>query len=99
MDVLATIAHDRPRRQVIVGFAAETVTSRQELLDLGREKLTRKGCDLLVCNDVTGGAVFGELSNTVTILDANGVVATASADKNVVAHRILDAARAHEGKS
>ncbi|WP_347347440.1 bifunctional phosphopantothenoylcysteine decarboxylase/phosphopantothenate--cysteine ligase CoaBC [Nigerium sp.] len=92
MDVLKTISHERPREQVIVGFAAETAGSPEELLRLGREKLARKGCDLLVCNDVTGGAVFGGDRNDVVIIDREAVVATATADKNVVAHRILDAA-------
>jgi phosphopantothenoylcysteine decarboxylase/phosphopantothenate--cysteine ligase len=29
------------------------------VLELARQKLARKGCDLLVVNDVSGGAVFG----------------------------------------
>ena len=44
---------------VIVGFAAETGDDTGSVLDLGRAKLARKGCDLLVVNDVSGGAVFG----------------------------------------
>lgn len=91
-DVLATLAHERPRAQTIVGFAAETASDPADLLALGRAKLARKGCDLLVLNDVSGGAVFGQASNTVTVIDAAGIVATASADKNTIAHRILDAA-------
>lgn len=93
IDVLATLSHERAREgQIIVGFAAETASHAQELLDLGRAKLARKGCDLLVLNDVSGGAVFGQASNTVTIIDAGGVVSASDGDKNVVAHRILDAA-------
>lgn len=91
VDVLRTLSSHRTRPQVIVGFAAETAGSADELLRLGRAKLARKGCDLLVCNDVSGGAVFGQTTNTVMILDATGVVAMASADKNVVAHRVWDA--------
>lgn len=90
-DVLKTLSHTRTRPQVIVGFAAETAGSLEELLRLGREKLARKGCDLLVCNDVSAGAVFGAARNEATIIDACGVVATIAADKNVVAHRIWDA--------
>ncbi|HBX80842.1 MAG: bifunctional phosphopantothenoylcysteine decarboxylase/phosphopantothenate--cysteine ligase CoaBC [Propionibacteriaceae bacterium] len=91
VDVLRTLSSHRTRPQVIVGFAAETAGSADELLRLGRAKLARKGSDLLVCNDVSGGAVFGQTTNTVMILDATGVVAMASADKNVVAHRVWDA--------
>ena len=100
VDVLATLAHDRPRRQIIVGFAAETARDGAHLLELGRSKLARKGCDLMVLNNVSGGAVFGAARNAVTIIDGRGVVAEASDDKNVIAHRILDAAvAANEGES
>ena len=77
--------------QTIVGFAAETAGSESELLRLGRAKLARKGCDLLVLNDVSGGAVFGSADNAVTILGHAGVVERASGNKNLIAHRILDA--------
>ena len=39
-------------RPLIVGFAAETGDPGRDVLTLGREKLARKGCDLLVVNDV-----------------------------------------------
>ncbi len=90
-DVLATLSGGRPREQVIVGFAAETAADDADLLRLGREKLARKGCDLLVLNNVSGGAVFGAPHNTVTIIDADGVVGAASGDKSAIAHRIWDA--------
>jgi phosphopantothenoylcysteine decarboxylase / phosphopantothenate---cysteine ligase len=90
-DVLAGLVRRRRPGQVIVGFAAETAGSASALLELGRAKLTRKGCDLLVLNDVSGGAVFGAAANTVAIIDADGVVDTVAGDKNLVAHRILDA--------
>ncbi len=90
-DVLAGLARRRRPGQVIVGFAAETAGSASELLELGRAKMARKGCDLLVLNDVSGGAVFGSADNTVAIIDPDGVVDTLAGDKNLVAHRILDA--------
>ena len=46
--------------QVIVGFAAETPTGAESLVELGRAKLARKGCDLLVLNEVGRGRVFGQ---------------------------------------
>ena len=59
-DILAEISPDRARPgAVIVGFAAETGDDTGSVLELGRAKLARKGCDLLVVNDVGGGAVFG----------------------------------------
>lgn len=91
-DVLAHLAGHRPRQQVIVGFAAETATGEQ-LLALGVAKLHRKGCDLLVVNDVSSGKVFGAPDNDVTILDRAGIVTRTAGSKDVVAHSILSAVR------
>lgn len=91
IDVLKTITAHRTRPQAIVGFAAETAAG-DALLALGTAKLRRKGCDLLVLNDVSDGKVFGDADNQVTIIDRNAIVATASGDKDVVAHHILTAA-------
>ncbi|MFV0452607.1 MAG: bifunctional phosphopantothenoylcysteine decarboxylase/phosphopantothenate--cysteine ligase CoaBC [Propioniciclava sp.] len=98
-DVLAGLSHDRLRSQVIVGFAAETAADPAELEQRGRAKLARKGCDLLVCNNVSGGAVFGSSDNDVIILDSDRVVARASGSKATIAHRIWDAVLASEGGS
>ena len=91
-DVLAALAAARPSGQVIVGFGAETAADPAELLALGVAKLARKGCQLLVVNDVSGGRVFGSSATQITILDADGVVAGVAGDKNLAAHAILDAA-------
>lgn len=99
-DVLAGLAAGRRSGQVVVGFAAETASGREELLSLGAEKLRRKGCQLLVLNDVSGGAVFGSSENSVAILGHDGVLATAAGSKTSVGHAILDAAVAiREGES
>ena len=91
-DILATISHDRLRAdQVIVGFAAETGDSTGSVLDLGREKLARKGCDLLVVNDVSGGAVFGAADNQAVILAADGnAVDVPLGSKDALSHVIWD---------
>ncbi|MBN9103556.1 MAG: bifunctional phosphopantothenoylcysteine decarboxylase/phosphopantothenate--cysteine ligase CoaBC [Propionibacteriaceae bacterium] len=91
-DVLAGLAAGRRRGQVVVGFAAETAADRNDLVALGVDKLRRKGCQLLVLNDVSGGAVFGASENSVAILGLDGVRATASGEKTSVGHAILDAA-------
>jgi len=73
VDVLADLVRRRTGdRPVIVGFAAETATDREHLLELGETKLARKGCDLLVVNDVGADAVFGQPTNEVLILDSRG---------------------------
>ncbi len=89
-DVLATISAGPRNGRVIVGFAAETVGSHDELLALGRAKIARKGCDFLVLNGVGWTTGFATESNTVTVLDASGdIVFEASGSKSSVADDIL----------
>ena len=49
-------ASRRPAGQVVVGFAAETGDDDGDVLAHARAKLARKGCDLLVVNEVGGRA-------------------------------------------
>ncbi|MDX2932318.1 bifunctional phosphopantothenoylcysteine decarboxylase/phosphopantothenate--cysteine ligase CoaBC [Streptomyces ipomoeae] len=68
-DILAEMASDRPRPgQLIVGFAAET----DDVLANGRAKLARKGCDLLVVNEVGERKTFGSEENEAVVLGADG---------------------------
>ncbi|QSR31124.1 phosphopantothenoylcysteine decarboxylase [Nocardioides sp. S5] len=91
-DILAEISHERARAgAVVVGFAAETGDATGSVLELGRAKLARKGCDLLVVNDVSGGAVFGSSDNEAVILGGDGgVVEVPHGSKNALAHVIWD---------
>jgi phosphopantothenoylcysteine decarboxylase / phosphopantothenate---cysteine ligase len=91
-DVLAEISHDRSRPDaVIVGFAAETGDDTASVLEHARAKLARKGCDLLVVNDVSEGKVFGETHNEAVILDADGGAhEVPRATKSALAHVIWD---------
>jgi phosphopantothenoylcysteine decarboxylase/phosphopantothenate--cysteine ligase len=76
---------------VIIGFAAETETDRERLLELGRAKIARKGCDFLVLNSVGWTAGFATPDNTIILLDRAGdIVGEASGTKLSVAARILD---------
>jgi phosphopantothenoylcysteine decarboxylase/phosphopantothenate--cysteine ligase len=91
-DILAELSSARLRPgQVVVGFAAETGDDSGTVLDLGRAKLARKGCDLLVVNDVRGGAVFGADDNHAVILAADGAeVDVPAGSKTALAHAIWD---------
>lgn len=72
-DILAGLAHERPHPGiVVVGFAAETGDQNGTVMDHARTKLARKGCDLLVVNDVGGGKVFGEEHNEAVVLGKDG---------------------------
>ncbi|NEM08508.1 bifunctional phosphopantothenoylcysteine decarboxylase/phosphopantothenate--cysteine ligase CoaBC [Geodermatophilus normandii] len=71
-DVLAELVTKRPPGQLVVGFAAETGDADADVLAHARAKLARKGCDLLVVNDVSGGGVFGRPDNSAVVLAADG---------------------------
>jgi phosphopantothenoylcysteine decarboxylase/phosphopantothenate--cysteine ligase len=73
-DVLAELVTKRAPGQLVVGFAAETGDDEGDVLTHARAKLARKGCDVLVVNDVSGGQVFGRPDNAVTVLAADGSV-------------------------
>lgn len=94
-DVLAGLSARRLEGQIIVGFAAETASDKDELLSLGMAKLERKGADLLVLNNVSGGDVFGKDSNDVIIINSKGVLAEAKGEKMSVAWAIMDAIKKH----
>ncbi len=70
-DILAELVQARRPGQVLVGFAAETGDDTADVLDHGRAKLRRKGCDLLVVNAVGGGRAFGQPDNAAVILGAD----------------------------
>jgi len=87
-DILATIAR-RPvgRPPLVVGFAAETDT----VLEHARAKIARKGCDLIVANDVSAeGGVMGGAENTVHLIDRDGAAETwPRLAKDEVARRLV----------
>ncbi|WP_299574592.1 bifunctional phosphopantothenoylcysteine decarboxylase/phosphopantothenate--cysteine ligase CoaBC [uncultured Williamsia sp.] len=90
--VAARSAGDVAAGTVIVGFAAETGDERGGVLDHGREKLARKGCDLLVVNAVGDGKAFGTDDNTGWVLASTGAeTALPLGSKTLMASRILDA--------
>ncbi len=69
-DILASLVGDRRvgGRPFLVGFAAETGDADGDVLAHARDKLKRKGCDLLVANDVASGGTFGADESTVHLL-------------------------------
>jgi phosphopantothenoylcysteine decarboxylase/phosphopantothenate--cysteine ligase len=83
----ATTSADVAKSQVIVGFAAET----DDLMRHGQEKLRRKGCDLLVVNEVGDGRGFEVDHNTAVVLGADGsAVEIPHGSKDALAHRLWD---------
>jgi phosphopantothenoylcysteine decarboxylase / phosphopantothenate---cysteine ligase len=87
-DILATIARRKEGRPpLVVGFAAET----EKVIEHAQAKLARKGCDLIVANDVAPGTgVMGGARNTVHLVTAEGVETWPTLDKDEVARRLVE---------
>ena len=79
------MAEGRP--PLVVGFAAET----DAVLDHARAKIARKGCDLIVANDVSAeGGVMGGVDNAVHLIARDGAVETwPRLGKDEVARRLI----------
>ena len=87
-DILAGLAAAGGRRpRLVVGFAAET----ENLIGHAQAKLARKGCDLIVANDVSPAAgTFGGDSNTVHLVGPDGVESWPALPKEAVAARLAE---------
>ncbi|NTF30536.1 bifunctional phosphopantothenoylcysteine decarboxylase/phosphopantothenate--cysteine ligase CoaBC [Rhizobium skierniewicense] len=84
-DILKTIGHHASRPKIVVGFAAETENVEAN----GRAKLTRKGADLIVANDVSAKTgIMGGDRNSVNIISRDGIDAWPDLDKAEVARRL-----------
>lgn len=84
-DILATLARSPRRPRLVIGFAAET----EHVIDHARAKLTRKGADWIVANDVSGDVMGGD-ANTVHIVSVDGVESWDKLPKGDVATRLAD---------
>ena len=86
-DILATISRSKKRPGIVVGFAAET----ECVTEHAAHKLEKKGCDLIVANDVShGSGVFGGDSNTVHLVSTTGVVDWPHMSKDEVAQKLME---------
>ena len=86
-DILAELCREKGSR-VVVGFAAES----HDVIESARRKLARKGCDLLVANDVSApDSGFDVDRNTVSFVWPGGdVESLPPQDKQSVAGHLLD---------
>jgi len=83
-DILAGLAAHEQRPSLLIGFAAET----QNIEEHARAKLTKKGCDWIIANDVSGD-VMGGTENTVHIVTADGTEIWKRLPKPEVARRLV----------
>lgn len=83
-DILKTVGHHHDRPSLVVGFAAET----NDVAAYARDKLARKGADLIVANDVSEEGVMGGQRNRVTLVTTDGAEDWPDMDKAEVAERL-----------
>ncbi|MCU0820519.1 MAG: bifunctional phosphopantothenoylcysteine decarboxylase/phosphopantothenate--cysteine ligase CoaBC [Beijerinckiaceae bacterium] len=86
-DILARVSrHASKRPRLVVGFAAET----EKVLEHAKAKFARKGCDLLVANDVSpASGVMGGDRNRVHLVSPDGVESLPEMSKNEVATALI----------
>jgi phosphopantothenoylcysteine decarboxylase/phosphopantothenate--cysteine ligase len=93
-DIAAEVGARRRPGQVLVAFAAETA-AEPVALDLAREKMRRKGADLIVVNEVGFDRTFGADDNAAIVLSADGDPTTIDRRaKEDLADAVLDLAAA-----
>jgi phosphopantothenoylcysteine decarboxylase/phosphopantothenate--cysteine ligase len=86
-DILATVSKHAQRPKLVVGFAAET----NDVIENASRKLSSKGCDWIVANDVSrSSGIIGGQNNTVTVLDRGGAEAWEEMSKTEVAFRLAE---------
>jgi phosphopantothenoylcysteine decarboxylase/phosphopantothenate--cysteine ligase len=84
-DILATLSASGPMRpKLVIGFAAET----ERVEANARAKLSRKGCDWIIANDVTAPGVMGGDENEVLVVQEAGVERWTRASKAEIAARL-----------
>ena len=84
-DIVATISATE-NRPYTVGFAAET----NDVITYAREKMQRKGLDMIVANDVSDQTIgFNSDDNAVTVIWRDGDQALGRASKETIATQIL----------
>jgi phosphopantothenoylcysteine decarboxylase/phosphopantothenate--cysteine ligase len=82
-DLLAELASSSARPRLLIGFAAET----EDVIENGKAKRERKGCDWIVANDVSGDVMGGD-ANEVHLITAAGVESWDRLSKADVAKRL-----------
>jgi len=96
-DILAALTRNRTPEQTIVGFAAE---HGGDLYGRAREKLARKGADMIVLNDVSNPEIgFESERNAVTLVTATGETEVPIDSKQAIAEAILHEVDRLRGKA
>lgn len=93
-ETLSSLGQSR-QKTIVVGFAAE---ASSELERLALKKLESKGCDYIVANNISNGAVFGK-DDTEVVLVSRSQTLHVSGDKQHVASTVLSRIASNMGES
>ncbi len=91
-DILAGMATAKNRPKLVIGFAAET----HDVIKHAKAKLTKKGCDWIVANDVSGDVMGGD-HNSMIVVTAKGEDAFPRLKKEDAARRLAEKIAEHFG--
>ncbi len=96
-DILATLAQaGNLRPGLLIGFAAETQSDPEKLIEIATAKRAAKDCDWMLANDVSAHTgTFGGLENAVHLIDGTKVEAWEKTSKEDIARQLADRIAAH----
>jgi len=89
-DILSLLSANKPVKQYLVGFAAETTDSDEELVSLAKNKLQSKNADLIVGNRVSSTLGINSDENQAIMVSKDEAISLAKSDKLVLADAIWD---------
>jgi phosphopantothenoylcysteine decarboxylase/phosphopantothenate--cysteine ligase len=90
-DILKSLASVKKPGQIILGFAAETISDIKELEASASAKLSSKSLDLIYVNNVSNGAVFGSEKTKGLIIDKDrNVIEVPEISKDTLSDILLD---------
>jgi len=84
-DIVSSLATHKHRPKLLIGLAAVT----EKIVDHAQTKLTKKGCDWIVANDVSGDVMGGE-NNAFHIVTKDGVDSWPESPKDVIARKLME---------
>jgi len=90
-DILKSLSSVKKPGQIIVGFAAETISDMNELEASASAKLSSKSLDLIYVNNVSNGAIFGSEKTKGLIIDKErNVIEVPEISKDTLSDILLD---------
>ena len=90
-DILHLTINKKSNKTLVVSFAAETSDSREELIVLAKDKMNRKGANMIVANNIKDSV--GKDTNEVIIILKNGeIIDLPMQSKSSIAEKIVEVA-------